>query len=107
MQGARYCLGVSSGTDALHVALLALGIGPGDRVALPVNTFMATAEAVSLTGAVPVFVDCDGYYNMDTDQLELMLKKHSDEGHPVKAIIPVHLYGQPADMSRIAALAEA
>ena len=63
----NFCIGVSSGTDALHVALVSLGIGPGDRVIVPVNTFIATAEAVSLTGAAPVFVDCDEYYKLDVE----------------------------------------
>ena len=76
-QGAKYCIGVSSGTDALHVAMLALGIGPGDRVVVPVNTFIATAEAVSLCGADPVFVDCDGFYNLDVKALGEMLENAS------------------------------
>ncbi len=79
-QGAKYCIGVSSGTDALHVALLALGIGPGDKVIVPVNTFVATAEAVSLCGAEPVFVDCDEYYNMDVQKLRDLLNNSGIEG---------------------------
>jgi len=102
-QGAKYCIGVSSGTDALHIALLALGIGPGDGVIVPVNTFIATAEAVSLCGATPVFVDCDAYYNVDVGQMEALLE--SSAIRP-KAIIPVHLYGQPANMAAISALAD-
>lgn len=106
-QGARYCLGVSSGTDALHLALLSLGIGPGDAVALPVNTFFATAEAVSLTGATPVFVDHDQTFHLDPDVLKDGLKQAAatPEGNTLKAIIPVHLYGQPADMDRITEVA--
>jgi dTDP-4-amino-4,6-dideoxygalactose transaminase len=99
---ADFCLGVSSGTDALHIALKALNIGPGDGVVVPVNTFIATAEAVSLTGATPVFADCDQYYNIDVNHLEALLKK-SDT--PIRAVIPVHLYGQPADMAAIQSLA--
>lgn len=121
IQEAKYCIGVSSGTDALHIALTALGISPGDAVIVPVNTFMATAEAVSLCGAVPVFVDCDSYYNMNISQIVEWLNSDKDYNHPsrltnrrfnnltktnrVKAVIPVHLYGQPANMDGIMALA--
>ena len=106
-QGAKYCVGVSSGTDALHVALIALGIGPGDRVIVPVNTFIATAEAVSLCGAVPVFADCDNYYNINTAKLRDYLSSLSFQHRAMpKAIIPVHLYGQPANMDEIMALAD-
>lgn len=107
----NFCIGVSSGTDALHVALVALGIGPGDKVIVPVNTFIATAEAVSLSGATPVFVDCEGDANLDVNHLEKILAKgggqrDKDEGMGIKAIIPVHLYGRPANMDAIMALAE-
>ena len=120
VQGASYCIGVSSGTDALHLSLLALNIGLGDAVFLPVNTFFATAEAVVLTGATPVFVDIEpDTFNMDPDQLEKAIQEsgiRSQESgvrgrepevqHVVpKAIIPVHLYGQSADMHQILALA--
>ncbi len=106
-QGAKYCVGLSSGTDALHVALLAMGIGPGDGVVVPVNTFIATAEAVSLCGATPVFVDCDEYYNMDVDRLKELLEGGGGTEHiEIKAIIPVHLYGQPANMAAIGELAK-
>jgi dTDP-4-amino-4,6-dideoxygalactose transaminase len=109
--GAQYCVGVSSGTDALHVALLALGIGPGDRVVVPVNTFMATPEAVSLTGALPVFVDMEPRtYNLDCKKLKALLQnQEKDMGQGsgnIKAIIPVHLYGQPANMKDIMAIAK-
>ena len=87
MQGAKYCIGVSSGTDALHVALQALGIGPGDRVIVPVNTFIATAEAVSLAGAEPVFVDCDAFYNMDVEKLKLRL---SEGGEAQRGMVKSH-----------------
>mgnify|MGYP003564601864 CR=1 FL=1 len=104
---ARYCIGLSSGTAALHVALMTLDIKPGDFVLLPVNTFIATAEAISMVGAIPVFVDCDAYYNIDTvkvrETIEAMVAK--DLECP-KALIAVHLYGQPANMSQIMALAE-
>jgi dTDP-4-amino-4,6-dideoxygalactose transaminase len=103
----KYCIGLSSGTAALHIALMALKIGPGDFVLLPVNTFIATAEAVSMVGAIPVFVDCDTYYNIDTvkvrETIEAMVAK--DIKCP-KALIAVHLYGQPANMSQVTALAQ-
>lgn len=103
LQGAKYCIGVSSGTDALHVALMALGIAVGDEVVVPVNTFIATSEAVSLIGAVPRFVDCDKFYNIDVKMLREVIQK--SEGR-IKAIIPVHLYGQPANMKEIMKLAD-
>jgi dTDP-4-amino-4,6-dideoxygalactose transaminase len=69
-QKAVDCIGVSSGTDALHIALMSLGIGIGDQVVVPVNTFIATAEAVNLCGAKPVFVDCEEYFNIDANHLQ-------------------------------------
>jgi dTDP-4-amino-4,6-dideoxygalactose transaminase len=102
-----HCLGVSTVTDALHIALLALGVGPGDRVLVPVNTFIATAEAVSMVGATPIFVDCDSYWNISVEHCEDLLQEMLRESKPMpKAIIPVHLYGQPADMNGIMAIAE-
>lgn len=96
-----YCVGVNSGTSALHIVLMALDIGPGDEVIVPANTFFATAEAVSLTGARPVFVDCEEtYYNLDPAQLEAAITPQT------RAVIPVHLYGQPAEMAPIQAIAE-
>jgi len=162
LQGAKHCIGVSSGTDALHIALLALGIGPGDAVIVPVNTFIATAEAVNLCGAEPVFVDCDRFYNLDVEKVREIVESRQyavnsrqrvgeDRGRrsevgdqrsevrgqrsevgdrraevggqyavnsrqgkgpitnnesPITCIIPVHLYGQPANMDEIMALAE-
>jgi len=105
--GVKYCVGVSSGTAALHVALEALGIGTNDEVIVPVNTFIATAEAVSLTGARPVFVDCDEFYNIDVEQVRRVLDEDGQHcgARKIRAIIPVHLYGQPADMSRLCDLA--
>ena len=102
-QAVKHCLGVSSGTDALHLALQVLDIGSGDEVIVPVNTFIATAEAVSLVGARPVFVDCDDSYNMDPDKVRALLA--ADHERKIKAIVPVHLYGRPADMTRLCALA--
>lgn len=98
---ARYCLGTSSGTDSLHLALWTLGIGRGDEVLVPVNTFFATAEAVSLTGAKPVFVDNNPEsYNIDVNKIEEKLTSKT------KAIIPVHLYGQSADLDPILEIAQ-
>ena len=74
----KYCIGVSSGTDALHIALWAAGVKPLDRVIVPVNTFIATAEAVSLVGAEPLFVDCDEYFNMDVGKLAEILQRSED-----------------------------
>jgi len=107
IQGAKYCLGVSSGTDALHVALAVLDIGPGDGVIVPANTFIASAEAVSLCGAVPIFIDCDQYYNIDTSKVRSLLETNAGpNGVQIKAIMPVHLYGQPANMDEICSIAE-
>lgn len=96
---ANHCVGVNSGTDALYIAMRALGLGTGDRVVLPTNTFIATAEAVSMTGAVPLLVDCHRETkNIDVEQAaEAMRQPH------VRGIIGVHLYGQPADMDPILA----
>src|SRR2546423_5995222 len=89
--GTRYGLGVGSGTDALWLSLLALGGGPGDEVVTAPNSFMATAEAISLCGAKPVFVDVDPQtYTMDPNQLEAAITLRT------QAIIPVHLFGQTA-----------
>jgi len=98
--GSRFAVGVNSGTDALFLALLSLGIGPGDEVIVPVFTYIATALAVTYTGARPVFVDIDrDYYNIDTGKIRSAITKKT------KAIIPVHLFGQAADMKQISALA--
>ena len=143
----QYAIGVGSGTEALWMALLALGVGPGDEVITVPNTFIATAEAISFAGATPVFVDVDERTcTMDPNRLEDYLKKRSGEsvkrkkekgetrnldphnlaprsssiapgspmayeqramssGSRVKAVIPVHLYGQPADMDPILEIA--
>src|SRR5437762_6681873 len=89
----RHALGVGSGTDALWLSLQALGVGPGDEVITAPNSFMATAEAISLCGARPVFVDIDERtYTMDPAELERAITLDT------QAIIPVHLFGQMADM---------
>ncbi len=99
--GVKHAIGMNSGTAALHVALLSLTIGRGDEVITVPNTFFATAEAVSLTGATPVFVDIDETtFNMSPKLLEKAITPKT------KAIIPVHLYGQPADMKEILKIAD-
>lgn len=97
----KYCVGLNSGTDALRFALLAAGIGSGDEVITVPNTFIATTEAISQTGARPTFVDIDpDTCNIDPLKIEVAITSRS------KAIIPVHLYGQPADMDAILDIAE-
>ncbi len=96
----KHCVGVGTGTDALHIVLWALGVGPGDEVITVSHTFIATAEAISLTGARPVFVDIDPLtYTMNPSAMEKAITKNT------KAIIPVHLYGHPASMAEIALIA--
>jgi len=103
--GVKHALSCASGTDALHLALLAAGIGEGDEVITSAFTFIATAEAISLCGATPVFVDIDEQtYTLDPQKLEDYLKiritKHRTRNRP-KAVIPVHIFGQMADMDPI------
>ncbi len=106
--GAKYGTGVSSGTDALLVSLMALNIKPGDLVITTPFSFFATAGVIARLNAKPVFVDIDpDTYNMSPDALKQWFKTHLDETHRVKAIIPVHLYGQCADMYPICELADA
>ncbi|HEX6185550.1 MAG TPA: DegT/DnrJ/EryC1/StrS family aminotransferase [Pyrinomonadaceae bacterium] len=94
--GARECVGVSNGTAALHLALMACGVGPGDEVIVPANTFFATPEAVSAAGATPVFADVDPVtYNLDPAKVEAVVTERT------RAVIPVHLYGQPADLDAL------
>lgn len=94
--GARHCIGVSSGTDGNHAILWGLGIGPGDEVIIPANTFIATAWGATLCGAAPVLVDCHPQsYNIDPQSLEDVVTPRT------KAIVAVHLYGQTADMDGI------
>lgn len=98
--GAKYCISVANGTDALQIAQMALGIGPGDEVITPGFTYIATAETVALLGAKPVYVDVDPRtYNLDPHLLEAAITTRT------KAIIPVSLYGQCADFDAINAIA--
>ena len=94
-------IGVASCTDALHLALDALGIGAGDEVITTPFTFFATAEAILYTGATPVFVDIEPEtLNIDVDQIEANITKKT------KAVLPVHLFGHPAEMGRIMKIAK-
>lgn len=98
--GAKYCISVANGTDALQIAQMAFGIGPGDEVITPGFTYIATAETVALLGAKPVYVDvCPKTYNLDAQKLEAAITPRT------KAIIPVSLYGQCADFDAINAIA--
>ncbi|WP_462137808.1 DegT/DnrJ/EryC1/StrS family aminotransferase [Candidatus Mycalebacterium sp.] len=96
----RHAVCVNSGTSALHLALLAAGVGRGDEVIVPAMTFIATAMAATYIGAKPVCVDVDRFCTMDSNALEDAITPKT------KAIMPVHLYGQPADMSPITGIAE-
>jgi dTDP-4-amino-4,6-dideoxygalactose transaminase len=99
--GVEHAIGVNSGSSALHLALLAAGVGPGDEVVTVPFTFVATVAAIEYTGARPVFVDIDPRsFTMDVNRLEAALTPRT------KAILPVHLYGQPADMAPIQAIAQ-
>jgi len=98
--GVKHALSCASGTDALHLALLAAGIGPGDEVITSTFTFIATAEAIRYVGAIPVFVDIDPKtFNLDSHLIEHAINKNT------RAILPVHIFGQPADMKSIMELA--
>ncbi len=99
--GVEYAVGCASGTDALHLALLAAGIGPGDEVITSAFTFIATAEAIAYVGATPVFVDIDERtMNLDLEAVARAI------GKKTRAVLPVHLFGQPVDMAELTMLAE-
>lgn len=99
--GVEHAIGVASGTDALHLALAAAGIGAGDEVITTAFTFIATAEAISYLGATPVFVDIDPYtFNIDLNQVEQAITAKT------RAVIPVHLFGQPVDMNALKKLCD-
>jgi dTDP-4-amino-4,6-dideoxygalactose transaminase len=99
-QNVKYCLGTSSGTDANHLVLWGLGVGPGDEVIIPANTFIATAWGATLCGATPVFVDCHPEsYNIDPAKVEAAITAKT------KAIVAVHLYGQSADIDPLKEIA--
>ena len=96
----NFGIGVDSGTSAIELGLRALGIGKNDEVIIPANTFIATASAVIFSGAIPVFVDCDEYYNIDVEKIKNKITSRT------KAIIPVHLYGQVANIEEIMKIAK-
>ncbi len=99
--GRGFCVGVSSGLDALRLALLAAGVGPGDEVILPAHTFFATAEAVGQVGATPVLVDISAAdWNADPGAVEAAM------GPATRAVVPVHIYGQLADMEALEPIAD-
>jgi len=103
--GTSHAIAVVNGTAALHMALYSIGVGPGDLVACPALTFVATANAIAHCGAMPVFVDCDpAHLGMDPQSLERVLRSY---GKAVKAVVPVHVFGHPADMDAISSVAEA
>ncbi|MCD4746573.1 MAG: aminotransferase class I/II-fold pyridoxal phosphate-dependent enzyme, partial [Bacteroidales bacterium] len=98
---AKHCIGVANGTDAITISLKALGVGMGDEVITAANSFIATSEAISNSGAKVVFVDCHpDTYNIDVNKIEEKITNKT------KAIIPVHLYGQPADLDFINKIAK-
>jgi dTDP-4-amino-4,6-dideoxygalactose transaminase len=101
LQRVKHTVGLSSGTDGNHSAILCCGIGKGDEVIIPVNTFIATAEAISHAGAIPVFVDVDEQtFNIDVKKIEERITPRT------KAINPVHLFGQPADLEPLIEIAK-
>lgn len=98
--GVKHCIAINSGTDALILAIRALGIGPGDEVIVPAGTYIASVIGITENGATPVFVDSDAFMEMDVEAIETKITDKT------KAILPVHLYGQPCKMDTVMALAE-
>lgn len=99
--GTKHCVGCANGTDAIELGLQAMGVGPGDEVLVPAISWISTAEAVTMIGATPVFVDVHpDFYTIDIDQIAAKITERT------KAIIPVHLYGQAVDMVSLMALAK-
>ena len=98
--GRKYCVGLNSGLDALTLSVRALDIGAGDEVIVPANTYIATVLAITENGAMPIFVEPDEYYNLDAEEIEAAITPRT------KAIMVVHLYGQAANMTQIAAIAK-
>ena len=105
--GTKHCIAVGNGTDALFIALKSLGIKKGDGVVTVPNTFIATTEAITLAGGKPFFVDIDEQtFNLDPLKLESLLKDQKAKNHSkIKAVVPVHLYGQPCDMTQVVKIA--
>ncbi len=93
--GAKYCVGLASGLDALWLAFRILGVGAGDEVIVPANTYIASVMGVTINGASPVFVEPDAYYNLDADKIEAAITPAT------KAVLAVHLYGQACQMDKI------
>ncbi|MCB9211134.1 MAG: DegT/DnrJ/EryC1/StrS family aminotransferase [Ignavibacteriales bacterium] len=98
--GVKHCIGVGNGTDSIYIVLKMLGIGVGDEVITTAHSWIATSETITQAGAKPVFVDIDEFFLIDTQKIEEKITKNT------KAIIPVHLYGQPCEMNKIIMLAE-
>lgn len=96
--GAKYCVGVANGLEALQIAVHLLGIGGGDEVIVQGNTYIASVMGITMNGATPVFVEPDGYYQIDADKIEACITEKT------KAVMVVHLYGHAADMDRITAI---
>lgn len=97
--GANYCVGLASGLDALWIALRVLGIGDGDEVIVPANTYIASVMGISINGAKPILVEPDEYFNIDADRIEEAISEKT------KAILVVHLYGQASDMGKVMEIA--
>lgn len=98
--GAKYCIGVGNGLEALQIALMALGIGKGDEVITTAHSAVATALAIKAVGAKPVFIDIDDYFHLDSSKIEKKITSRT------KAILPVHLYGQMVDIDKIKEIAK-